>query len=204
MIESFEQMSLRVFFDVEDIVDSDMEMLDKEVNLVSLLGGMTPDEVLNMPLDEFGRYTSKLKFITDSPKRKIPQTTYVVNGRKYNVLLDADSMSVAQYVDYSSYCREEDEREKIIGMLSVFLIPRGKKYGEYDIKQVREDMLEMTVSDVYSLSAFFLDWCKALTKATQTSLVRKLKKMARKEKGETKAMMEQAIRHLEQGGAMSL
>lgn len=202
MIESFEDLKLRVFFDVEDIVASDMDMLDKEVNLISLLAGMSPDEVLNMPLDEFGKYTSKLRFITETPNRKVPKNVYVINGRKYEVQYNADSMTVAQYVDYCTYGREKDEKDKLIGMLSVFLIPKGKKYGEYDMTQVREDMLDMSVTDVYSLSAFFLDWCKALTEATRTCLVRKLKKMARKENGQTKTMMEEAIRHLEDAGAI--
>lgn len=204
MIDTYDKMSLRLFFDVEDIAQSDMDLLDKEVNLIALLSGKSPDDILALPLQEFSNMTSSLQFITGMPNRVIPKTKYTLNGRVYEVMYDAEKMNVAQYVDYSSYCNMEDEREKLIGMLSVFMIPKGKKYGEgYDIKVVKEDILDMIVTEVWSMSAFFLDWLKALTKATQTYLVKKLKKTMKKEKDmEKKMMLQEAITNLEQSGAM--
>lgn len=204
MIDTFDKMSLRVFFDVEDITQSDMDLLDKEVNLIALLSGMSPDDVLALPLAEFSKMTSNLQFITGMPNRVVPKTKYKLNGRIYEVMYDADNMNVAQYVDYASYSKLEDGRERLIGLLSVFLIPKGKKYGDgYDMKVVKEDVLDMSVVEVWSMSAFFLDWSKALTKVTQTYLVKKLKKMAKKEKDmERKRMLEEAAATLETSGVM--
>lgn len=201
MITRYEDLSVSRFYEVKDIIDTDLELLDKEVALIALLDDKTQDDVLSMGLGEFHEKVSGLRFLTTLPRQVVPDTKYVIDGLEFSVMLNPDEMTVAQYVDYNAYRQMDDECERMIGMLSVFMIPKGKKYGDYNINEVKEKVGKMNVADAMGMSAFFLEWSKALTKVIHTSLIKKLKKMMRKEKDkEVREKIMEAVTHLEDSG----
>ena len=68
-------------------------------------------------------------------------------------------------------------------MLSVFLIPKGKKYGEYDLEEVISDIYNyFPIADARAVSFFFTLVLQSLTKATLISLERRTKKELKKTK----------------------
>lgn len=203
MISSYDDLNVGLFFDIKEILETDLELLDKEVALIAMLDNRTQDEVLSMGVNEFSERVKGLQFLTQQPRQIVPDTKYVIDGMVFSVMMNIADMNVAQYIDYNAYIQMEDERDRLIGLLSVFMIPKGKKYGEYDIEDVKKKLNKMTVTNVMSLSAFFLEWSKALTKATHTYLIKKMKKMIKREKNtEIKTQMMEVLARLEDSGRL--
>lgn len=201
MIKGYKEMTLDMYFQITEILETDLELIDKEVAIIAIMDNKTQDEVLNMELMDFNNRVNALAFLTTQPQRFMPDMKYKIDGQTFEVMASTDEMTVAQYVDYNAYLQMEDEREKILGFLSVFMIPKGKKYGEYKMDEVKEKLMKMNVEDVYALSAFFLEWSKALTKTTQTYLMKKMRKMIKKEKNpQTRQQMMEALEHLQETG----
>ena len=114
-------------------------------------------------------------------------------GYRIEVMKDVTKINMAQYVDYQNFIRMP-LRESMDKLLSIFLIPKGKKYNEdYDIidlqKTIREN-LSFRVAE--GLLGFFLrKWGESLIRSLDY-----YRKAARKEedpqkKKEMTEMLEQ-------------
>ena len=202
MIESYDKLPLCKWFEINDILVSEDADIDKQTDIICVLGDYDRDYVEGLRLDEYAKLVQKTKFIIEQPKVSLPEETYTLGEFKLEPMLNAKDMNVAQYTDYSTYLQLDDMQERMIGLISVFLIPKGKKYNDgYSIDKVKELILtELTVDKAMSLSAFFLDYTKAWLKVMQTSLAKRLRKM--KLTKEQKEEMEKALADLEAAGDM--
>lgn len=132
---SWQNISIQKYYDILDILnENDTDDITKNVQLVSLILGKDENEVWNMSLPDAGVLIGKLRFLNDfklseRPKMKISLPGY----ENLEVMEDTTSMTVAQYVDYQQFVRMP-LRESLEKILSVFILPKGKKYNEgYDI-----------------------------------------------------------------------
>lgn len=200
MIDSYEKLTVGKYLDIKEILEDDTDELDKNVRMIAVLGEFDEEDVLEFPLQVFNRYLQATSFLMENPKKRVVSTSYVLGGHRLEVQLNVEKMTTAQFIDYQTFVKDDD---KIVELLSVFLIPKGKKYNkEYDILDVQKLIREnLSILDAISMSAFFLEWCQALSQVTITSLTKKMKKMMRKEKDmEKKKMMQEAITNLERSG----
>lgn len=200
MIDSYEKLTVGKYLDIKEILEDDTDELDKNVRMIAVLGEFDEEDVLEFPLQVFNRYLQATSFLMENPRKRVVSTSYVLGGQKLDVQLNVEKMTTAQFIDYQTFVKDDD---KIVELLSVFLIPKGKKYNkEYDILDVQKLIREnLCILDAISMSAFFLEWCQALSQVTITSLTKKMKKMMRKEKDmEKKKMMQEAITNLERSG----
>lgn len=181
MIDNYKKLNVRKYIELQSIDIEGKEEVDIQVNILSILYDMSEDEILELPIPEYKKLVIGSSFLLTppTPYDKIPDTI-IINNKKYSVIKDINKMSAGQYIDYQNYI--QDKSPKMIPfLLSCFLIPNGKKYGE-DIEEVLEDINNLSILDATSLSAFFLKKWESLTKATVTYLAWKLKRMAKKEK----------------------
>lgn len=175
-------MKLSKYIEMCDILeDENLSEIDKQIEIISLVYALDVEEIEAMSLSEYNKYSSKLMELTNI-KKVNPKDKYIINNREYHPILNAVDINVAQYIDYNNYLKMENRLDKIVGVLSVFMIPKGKEYGEYDIEQVKNDIKDMTVGEVYGLADFFLLYSKELINNTLTSLEKKVKKMKKKMK----------------------
>lgn len=89
-------------------------------------------------------------------------------------------------------------------MLSVFLIPKGKKYGEgYSIDDTIKEIGEyLSIVDAQSILFFFIILYQSLTKVTLDCSIKDLKKVMKKTKNkEEKEKLNMAIMELEKAKA---
>lgn len=202
MIDSYDKLPLYKWFEINEIITSDDSDIDKQINMICVLGDYERDYVENLKLDDYSRLVNKTKFILTMPKTEMPEKVYALGEFKLEPMLNARDMNVAQYTDYSTYLQMEDMQERMTGLISVFLIPKGMKYNDgYSIERVKELILtELTVDKALSLSAFFLEYTKAWLKGTQTYLVKTLRKI--KMTKEQREKMEKALRDLQNAGDM--
>lgn len=160
---------------LEIFEDKDLGESDRVIELCKVLYGVN---ILRLPMTEYNRYISGLKFLNTQPPKLPLMGEYTVNGTVYTVTTDVANLTVAQYFDVDAYIKQSKDVDNYAKILSVFFIPFGKRYNEgYKTADVIEDMGELPVPVVLSLSAFFLKFWQTFIKISQRFLWLKTRKM---------------------------
>ena len=184
IIKDWKDVTLGIWQRMNEISQREDE-IQRIIGFVALFNDMKEDDVLAMPLDEFKERMKELAWMNVPPEIEQPKQEYTINGKQYVLTMDFHKLTTAQYIDFQSYTKSEDYSQ----MLSVFLIPKGKKYGEgYDVFETQQDLKQMPVGEVLGLMGFFIilyrSWSAALLKYSS----RILRKAAKREK--SKELME--------------
>lgn len=183
--KNWSDISIKKFDEISDILShinnvNDEEALEININLLSILCDVSVEEIEDLPLTEFSKLVKQTEFLKEMPKVDI-KDSYVINGKKYVLCANVSKMTTAQYIDYQTLIKNADKNVK--ELLSVFLIPKGKKYGEYDLEEVMSDIYNyFPIADARAVSFFFTLVLQSLTKATLISLERRTKKELKKAK----------------------
>ena len=193
MINNYKDLTLEKYLQLRDIDITELEPLDIQAQMIAILSDMTEDEVLDLSLPEYQRLVGEMLFLNEEPVpiKTIPKEL-TIGGRKYSVLKNAREMTAGQFIDYQSYIKDDVEK-KLPLLLTCFIIPKGKKYGQYDIAEVIDDMRMLPIETVLGLAAFFLRQSQRLISNTLTYLDWSVRRMERKEKKtETREKMKEA------------
>lgn len=196
MIDNYKKLSIRKYIELQEMELEGREEIDVQVNILSILNDMTEDEICDLPLDEYKKLVVASSFLKTppAPNDKIADTI-TINKTKYNVIKNIKKLTAGQYIDYQNYIKNKDLK-MLPYILSVFIIPDGKKYGE-NLENTIEDIYNLSIIDALSLSAFFLRKWESLTKATLIYLIWRMKWMMKKEKNPiVKEQMKIAIQKL--------
>lgn len=190
-VNDWKQVDLGTFQRMNEISQRENE-IERVVGYVALFNGMLEDDVLALPLDKFREYMKDLAWMNTPPDIEQPREEYVINGNHYVLTMNFHKLTTAQYIDFQSYTKSEDYSQ----MLSVFLIPKGKKYGEgYDMWEVQKDLKYMPVGEVLGLMGFFIilyrSWSRALLKYSSRILRKAAKREKNPELMETVTKMEE-------------
>lgn len=187
----WEEVSLKKYKELMQFIKENVKMtdLDRSIEIYAILSDNRDearDKLLNMPIDELGKELSKVQFIINKYKSKIPETEYTIDGNKYTVQLNLKSMTAAQYIDFQNFYKDYEKNFKYIFLC--FLIPKGKKYGEdYDVMELADSLYDkIPVTIVTDIMIFFCRLLKGLTAATLISSIREMKKILKKEKDPVK------------------
>lgn len=202
--KSWNDISINTFNKLKEIKinsNDSLELLDSNITLLSILCDVDEDTIASLTTSEFSTLLSQTTFLSTLPKVKI-QDTYTINGNKYEVFLTLKDMSVAQYIDFQTFYKDQDKYFK--ELLACFLIPKGKKYGEdYDIQKVIDDIgNHLSIVDANSILFFFVLLFQSLTKATLTYSIRQMKKARKKMNKEEQEKIDMAIAEMKR--AMTL
>ena len=132
----------------------------------------------DVPIAVFAERLKFLDFLKDEmPKDKLKKE-YTFGGRVFELRAAPDKITAAQYIDYKNYAKEEeDEQLKIGKYLSVFFVPKGETYGDYDMTEVIETLETYCNISTANSVAFFLQ--TQLNKSIQVlknSLAKEMKK----------------------------
>lgn len=165
MIDKWSELKLDKYYELYKITSNQlMKEEDKIFHTAALLGGVTYNELMDMPLVEAEGMIKSASFLYQRPNPKKVKKEYILNGRTYTLLREPSEMSVAQYVDYNSVIAEKFE-EHIPDLLSIMLVPKGKTYNnDYDHNQVIEDVKTMDVEEALGITDFFLKKYRRLLK----------------------------------------
>lgn len=183
MIEKWEDMTVDDFEKVCRIMEEVDNIYDRQVELIAVLDRRSIEDVLDMPLADFKQRALRLDFLDDEPEKKVPPTTMLLNGNEYRVEYNAEKMTTAQFIDFQAYSKKGND---YVGLASVVVIPYDKKYGEYDMAEVHEDIRSMSIQNLISICFFFRLRLEGLLKASGDYVEKKLKKAMKKAKGADK------------------
>ena len=201
--KNWKEISINTFKKLQEAIkdapvtdDETLNALNNNIAMLSVLCDVDEDAIVSLTTSEYVRLVNECNFLIDMPKVKITDN-YTINGKEYEVFLSLRNMTVAQYVDFQTFYKEQEKY--FSELLACFLIPKGMKYGEgYDIADVVKDVGEhFSIVDANSIMFFFVLLYQSLTKVTLNCSIRKIKKVMRKEKNkEQREKMEQAIMEL--------
>lgn len=146
--------------------DEELDELDRQVKIISVLSDLSEDEILNLPIVEYKEMAERTKFLNEMTERDAARiaSSYNVGGFKLVPVTDVRKITTAQYIDFQEYAKGGDEN--LVEVLSCMLVPKGMKYNNgYDVVDVQQAIREnMSVSDVLALTAFFLASYRKLTR----------------------------------------
>lgn len=98
-------------------------------------------DIQQEPVADLQHYYAELEELLNSAVQEADvRREYTLNGHNYYLHHKIEQMTTAQYIDFTNLTKEADRN--IVAILSVFLIPQGRKYndGGYDIDEVRDDI----------------------------------------------------------------
>lgn len=180
-IDNYRDLPVGKYEEIVHICREEMTDVDRRVAIVSVLSGLTEDEVLRLPLDKFTEYSAKSRFIeVECPENLIPGVakSYQLGGMVLLPVTDIRKITAAQYIDFQTFA--QDKENKFVELLSCFLVPRGCEYNEgYDVLDVHKAIREeMSVAECLALLAFFFNgWLRSIRNILSCSgrMVRKIK-----------------------------
>ena len=201
MIDNYNKLTIGKYLELIEILEDDtLADIDKNVEIIALLDDKEVDMIYDLPLPEFNDKIQKTAFLYEEPKPLQVSTVYKLGDMELEACLNINDLTTAQFIDYQTYVKDKN---KMVELLSVFLVPKGHKYNkDYDVFEVQKIIRDnMPITQAMGLSDFFLLLYKSLLKASLISSTKKLKKMMRKEKDlKKKEMMRQAIQGLQLNG----
>ena len=173
---SWHSINIEQWYQIYQITKANISEIDRAAELLKVV--MCDANADDVPIAVFAERLKFLDFLKDEmPKDKIKKE-YSFGGRVFELRAAPDKITAAQYIDYKNYAKEEeDEQLKIGKYLSVFFVPKGETYGDYDMKEVIETLETYCNISTANSVAFFLQ--TQLNKSIQvlkSSLVKEMKK----------------------------
>lgn len=178
---NWNDITLKQFYEIKEILS-----VEDDWTALNLIDCIYQVDCQAMPIHELKKYD--ISFIKDEiPDVKLNKY-YTLNGTKYNSNCDITRVSVAQFIDYQNYLKEDEVRlEKL---LSVFFMPDGcKDYNTgYDIIKVQEDLMDLPIPVAQSIGFFLGRQFKLFFLIFRYYLIKQVKKL-KMEKTKKKEMI---------------
>ena len=169
MIDNYNNLPLGLFLDIDAILQSDAEEIDKQARIIALLDGTTPEAVLALPLKEYAATAAATDFLRhDCPPVSAPSR--VISGDLVLIpTKDFTNITTAQYVDFQTFSKGGNQ--KLPELIAVLLVPEGHKYNDgYDVAQVVRVVRDLPLPEALGLNAFFFGQLVQSIQASLTSL----------------------------------
>lgn len=199
--KGWSDITINEYYQIQDILnDEDTDELDKTIDIATVLTGMTREELLKTDYNEYTELITEINTILCSG---IPENannkldSIILDGVKYKIIKELDKVSVGQYIDFQSYLTQEKNMAQI---LSIFLIPEGKKYAEdYNVAEtINTFENKLDIISAKQLCNFFVHWSAKSMHYLLTSYKWRMKMMMMKTNmsKKTKKQINQMINNL--------
>ena len=183
MIDNYNTLTLGLYLDIDAVLQSDAEEIDKQVRIIALLDGTTPEAVLALPLKEYSAKAAATDFLrhecppVSAPSRVISGDFVLIPTK------DFTTITTAQYVDFQTFSK--GGTAKLPELIAVLLVPEGHNYNDgYDVAQVVRTVRELSLPVALGLSAFFFGQLVQSIQASLTSLESAAKSLPKRRRAE--------------------
>lgn len=202
MIDNYESMPFQTFKRLLKACETATDDTQRTVSVLAILTSKTEDDILNLPIAEYGRLAQIAQFIGTQPTNVPVRAEYKLGDFTLEPTLRIKDMTAGQFIDFQEYVKDED---KDFELLSCLLIPKGCKYCEgYDVEDVQSALREhLLTRDAIALKSFFVASSVASLPTIVTSSEVLRKKLTRKERREMRKAA-RVLRSLKNGvGSLS-
>lgn len=192
--KSWNDINIKTFNKLNNIKLEDYDddsMLNANVKLLSILCDVSEEEIESLSLNEFGKLVKEMAFI----EKPLPQTNikmlYRINDKVYHLNTNIKKMTTAQYIDFQTLYKQD--KSNVAKILACFMIPKGKKYGEYDIDDVVKELNEyFSIVEAETIMFFFAESYQKLITNIRISLTKQMNQN-KKITPQMKKLMNQAM-----------
>ena len=184
-LTTWSDITLEQYIQMVNVSKQELDELENVLELVKIVCG---EEVEQLPLAEYKQMINHINFLSTPIPDIKPKSKYVIGGKEYVCDLDLSKITGSQYIDYSTYIKQNDGVEGYPNLLSVFLVPKGCKYndGTYDINELKSNLPNMLFVDVKAIAFFLQKQYKTLLAITVDYSITVMKKMMKKETDQQK------------------
>lgn len=164
MIDSYDKLSIGRYTQLVEVAGRPYdEDIDRQMEIVSILSGLSVKEIGNLLIGTYHELVEKAVFLEIECVPAPIKESYNVGGMELVPVSDYKKMSTAQYVDFQSFSKLGPST--IVEQLSCLLVPKGCKYNtDYDVLEVQKAIRdELMVPDAIALASFFLEsWLSSM------------------------------------------
>lgn len=155
MITNYDELNVGQYLELLAVEKTEgLEDIDKQVKMVSILSGLSEDELLHMEIGKYTMLARAADFLSEAPEDAAIKDKYEAGGMTLVPCKDFRKLETGQYIDFKAYAT--DIEKYFVEFISVLLIPEGHRYGEgYDIAEVQAAVKAMPVPEAMGVIAFF-------------------------------------------------
>lgn len=197
MIDSYDKMTLGVYGRLMEITQEGGENAD--LAIIAALSGRSEDELLQMPLLEYGKLRDAAAFLAFQPAIPAMRDTYAVGAFTLIPCGDYRKLTAAQFIDYQEIVKHGADA---VQLLSVLLVPQGHPYNtDYDVLEVQDAIREhLCVLDYFALIGFFQHRLADFLRSSLTCSIRQARRIQdRTRRKEALRMLRQGMRSVPSG-----
>lgn len=133
----------------------------------------------DISINDLSKYS--IEFLSTPYEPKMPNKSYIIKDRQFDVDLNVNKLSVSQYLDLQTFLKDTDKYTSNI--LACFLIPTGEKYGDSDPLEIADFLnANCSITVCWDINFFFFKLLENYTKNIQKSSEKQLKRLIRMEK----------------------
>lgn len=170
-IDNYNDLPLGLFLQVDAVLTSEAEDIDKQVAIIALLSDTTEPDVLKWPIADYAQAAAKVAFLSSPCPNTPAAATIQAEGFTLIPVKDFTKITTAQYVDFQTFAK--DIPQSLPRLLSCLLVPQGCRYNEdYDIYAVQRAIEALPLPVAMGLSAFFFASLSESITASLASLAR--------------------------------
>ena len=176
--KNWDDINIRLYKKLYALSNNVDDVIDAEIQIVALLCDCSEDDILNLPIPEYQRLRSECQWIASKPDVKpYAPKSIKLNGNVYDVYYDASKLTTAQYIDFQNYLKQNDIEKYLTHILSVFIVPKDKMYGEVPVEDVMADIEEnISIKMALSMCFFFMTEYLTLIKLILYYLTKRVNK----------------------------
>lgn len=192
---SWKDVTLKTYIEITEISAVDMDELDKQVKILSVLTGKPESFFLDLPIPDLKKCINATSFLKTLSCPVGSPRFVKLNGQRFKINTDVRKLTGGEFIAYSKWTEDQDTITKNLpDILSLFLkpvylfgIPKFKSYYKNDkghrvqtvesMERNRKLILEhLPMDKVIQLSSFFLRNSMALSDAIHRYLIQEQKK----------------------------
>ena len=186
-----EDITINDYKEIVNITQKELDSdLEKSISILAILCECTEDDLYSMNANKLYKLLSEIEWVKQPYKfnHNWSSKHIIINGIKYDVVVDINKFTVAQYADLQVYWDKRDDINYMAKLLTLFIIPNGKTYNNgYDIVQLANIIEDnVSINDFNSICFFFLKSCLIFIKASLLFSNWELMKLMMKEKDKEK------------------
>lgn len=170
-MKTWSDITLQQYYQIKELLTN-----EDEYTVLNILDVLYDIDSASLPISSLSKYNNALDFLKDEIPVVNIKKKYNINGHTYESNCELTKVSTAQFIDYQNYLKEKEPKyEKLI---SVLFIPEGHSYNDgYNIKEVQDDILHMSMVDVQSIAFFIKKQFQLLLSLFQFYLTQSIQKM---------------------------
>lgn len=177
---SWAEVTLKQYIEVADINAIDMDELDKQVKILSILSNTPEDIICYMPLPQLKEAIRACQFIYTKQTTGSIKQFLRIGANRFEVNTNLKTITGGEYIDLTGFIKDKNDVTKNLPqIIAIFLHPVNwlgmrKKSAYHQGCQTLESRArtakliqdKLMMNEVMILSGFFLNSWKVLTKAT--------------------------------------